>query len=71
MSDNLRTALVVAYRNHEVSERERDAVLSAIAEHLHGVEGETAARILQHRREAQSLQMNLNVLLVPTGGPEA
>jgi hypothetical protein len=65
VNSDLLTALAVAYRNDDVSAQERDAVLASMARFMTGPEGETAARILHHRREAQSLQLNLDGMLDP------
>jgi hypothetical protein len=55
----IETALLVAYRNDDVTEAERLAVLEAMQRCLCGEPAETAARILHHRQEAAALQLKL------------
>lgn len=65
MDKNLSTALAVAYRNPEATPDERVAVLRAMVTHLGGEAGETAARILHHRAQGESLQLKLAGILKP------
>ena len=63
MTNPIETALLVAYRNENVTEAERDAVLAAMVKCLCGEPAETAARILHHRQEAAALQLKLTGLV--------
>ena len=63
MSD-LHTALAVAYRHFNdagTTDRERDAILQATSEFIGGPDGERAARLLHHRTQAASLQLELTL----------
>ena len=64
---NTATALRIAYRcgfdNAQTTDAEREAILSAMIDHLPSPEADTAARILHHRREAESHQLQLKALL--------
>ena len=55
----LSTALLVAFRNADVTDAERTAVLIAMAEHLPQEPAEMAARLLHHRAEATAAQSEL------------
>lgn len=63
MPNVIETALLVAYRNADVTDAERDAVLEAMVTCLCGEPAETAARILHHRAEAATLQLKLSGLI--------
>jgi len=71
MSESLITALHIAFRAYDeptTTETERDAILIAMSEHSPRPEAESAARILQHRREASKHQLQLKALLGGIGG---
>lgn len=58
----LRQALLVAFRHIDApttTPSEREAILVAMAEGLHGDEAELASRILHHMRESAALQLLL------------
>jgi hypothetical protein len=65
--------LAFAFRHiAAATEQEQLAIFSSMAEHLHGEEGERAARALHHKLEAQTQQMLLGELLAeksPTHKP--
>lgn len=63
MHNVIEIALLVAYRNEDVTEAERIAVLEAMRRCLCGEPAETAARILHHREEAAALQLKLTGLV--------
>lgn len=66
MDSPLLTALAVAYRHYDhptTTESEQDAILASISKLHCGAEGEIAARILHHRNEARSHQLQLKGLL--------
>lgn len=63
MPNVIETALLVAYRNTDVTDAERVAVLQAMRCCLCGEPAETAARILHHREEAAALQLKLTGLV--------
>ena len=70
---HLRRALRVAYRHFstvDTTEAERESILVSVAEKFSGEEGETAARMLHHRREAEALQFKLDTLLIESGRAE-
>jgi hypothetical protein len=66
MSEPLTTrmALRVAFRHFtaaDTTDAEREAILHAVINSVGGEEGELAARMLHHRREAEDLQMKLSL----------
>lgn len=65
----IETALAVAVRHLDdatTTEREREAVLAAVAVTFAGEPGETASRSLHHLREQRRLQLTLkNILEAP------
>ncbi len=66
MSAELQTALAVAVRHMDApttTEREREAVLSAVATVFSGETGELASQSLYHLRQSRKAQMILKSIM--------
>lgn len=60
MPDYLATVILVAARHYQAAnEKERDAILHAMVEHLDHATADEAAAIIHHRAEAARRQMQL------------